>query len=334
MRRALRVPGRRQDDDRRAVRRPSAPTPAPTRATTSSPTSARRSWRSPTARSRTSARSRSPATACGSTPTAATSSSTRTCRAFAPAAVDGRHVEAGTILGYVGNTGDAEPTPPHLHFEIHPDGGKAVDPNPFLVAWQKRAGAALPTPPSAPAPSSRSATSSEKDEHRGRAEADAGRAPARAARAPPERPLYRPRGVRRRPASRCCSPGVAMLVLPGPAFAVIPIALAILSLEFAWAGRLLEKALEQGRAGQASRRSRPRASSGSSSPWRSSSRRRRGRRVDPLGDPDRPLHLTVPRGVQGGQEPRLPVRRRRRLAVAVEREAEVVERLGVSRPSR
>jgi murein DD-endopeptidase MepM/ murein hydrolase activator NlpD len=62
---------------------------------------------------------------------------------FAPAAVDERHVEAGTILGYLGNTGDAEPTPPHLHFEIHPNGGKAVDPNAFLVAWQKRAGAAL-----------------------------------------------------------------------------------------------------------------------------------------------------------------------------------------------
>ena len=39
--------------------------------------------------------------------------------------------------------------------------------------------------------------------------------------------------------------GVAMLALPGPAFAVIPVALAILSLEFAWAGRLLEKALVQ-----------------------------------------------------------------------------------------
>jgi murein DD-endopeptidase MepM/ murein hydrolase activator NlpD len=59
---------------------------------------------------------------------------------FAPAAVDHRHVEAGTVLGYIGNTGDAEPTPPHLHFEIHPNGGKAVDPNRFLVAWQKRAG--------------------------------------------------------------------------------------------------------------------------------------------------------------------------------------------------
>jgi uncharacterized protein (TIGR02611 family) len=39
--------------------------------------------------------------------------------------------------------------------------------------------------------------------------------------------------------------GVAMLVLPGPAFVVIPVGLAILSLEFTWAERLLEKALVQ-----------------------------------------------------------------------------------------
>lgn len=37
--------------------------------------------------------------------------------------------------------------------------------------------------------------------------------------------------------------GLAMLVLPGPALLVIPIGLAILSLEFAWAGRLLDSAL-------------------------------------------------------------------------------------------
>jgi len=37
-----------------------------------------------------------------------------------------------------------------------------------------------------------------------------------------------------------------MLVLPGPAFVVIPIGLALLSLEFAWAENLLERALEHG----------------------------------------------------------------------------------------
>jgi uncharacterized protein (TIGR02611 family) len=39
--------------------------------------------------------------------------------------------------------------------------------------------------------------------------------------------------------------GIAMLVAPGPAFVVIPIGLAILSLEFTWAERLLERSLEQ-----------------------------------------------------------------------------------------
>src|SRR4051812_28222839 len=37
--------------------------------------------------------------------------------------------------------------------------------------------------------------------------------------------------------------GLAMLALPGPAFVVIPIGLAILSLEFAWAGNALDSAL-------------------------------------------------------------------------------------------
>jgi uncharacterized protein (TIGR02611 family) len=40
--------------------------------------------------------------------------------------------------------------------------------------------------------------------------------------------------------------GLAMLILPGPAFVVIPIGLALLSLEFAWAERLLAHALRQG----------------------------------------------------------------------------------------
>ena len=39
--------------------------------------------------------------------------------------------------------------------------------------------------------------------------------------------------------------GCAMLVTPGPAFVVIPIGLAMLAMEFAWAEAALEKALEQ-----------------------------------------------------------------------------------------
>jgi uncharacterized protein (TIGR02611 family) len=39
--------------------------------------------------------------------------------------------------------------------------------------------------------------------------------------------------------------GIAMLVTPGPAFVFIPIGLALLSLEFVWAERLLDRALDQ-----------------------------------------------------------------------------------------
>lgn len=53
--------------------------------------------------------------------------------------------------------------------------------------------------------------------------------------------------------------GLVMLVTPGPAFVLIPIGLAVLSLEFAWAGHLLDKSLEKAddakrRASEASRR--------------------------------------------------------------------------------
>ena len=58
--------------------------------------------------------------------------------AFSANAVNDRHVEAGEVLGYVGNTGDAEPTPPHVHFEIHPGDKDAIDPHEILTAWQAR----------------------------------------------------------------------------------------------------------------------------------------------------------------------------------------------------
>jgi hypothetical protein len=63
--------------------------------------------------------------------------------AFSPLAVNGAQVRAGDVLGFMGNTGDAEHTPYHLHFEIHPasliyqgyDG--VVAPYSYLNAWKR-----------------------------------------------------------------------------------------------------------------------------------------------------------------------------------------------------
>jgi murein DD-endopeptidase MepM/ murein hydrolase activator NlpD len=63
--------------------------------------------------------------------------------AYSPLAVDGAIVNAGDVLGFVGNTGDAERTPYHLHFEVHPIGlidrgyDGAVDPTSYLHGWRR-----------------------------------------------------------------------------------------------------------------------------------------------------------------------------------------------------
>ena len=56
--------------------------------------------------------------------------------AYSDLARDGAPVHAGDVIGYMGDTGDAQGTPFHLHFEIHPDAGWAVPPIAYVTAWE------------------------------------------------------------------------------------------------------------------------------------------------------------------------------------------------------
>jgi hypothetical protein len=53
--------------------------------------------------------------------------------AYASGLKTGAHVRKGQLLGYVGDSGDADGMP-HLHFELHPNDGRAVSPYKWLRA--------------------------------------------------------------------------------------------------------------------------------------------------------------------------------------------------------
>ncbi len=77
---------------------------------------------------------------------------------YSALARNNHHVRRGQVLGFVGNTGDAVTTWPHVHFEVHPNAtlylgyDGAVDPTRYLAAWT-RLGHVTTVPPPVPLPS-------------------------------------------------------------------------------------------------------------------------------------------------------------------------------------
>ena len=58
--------------------------------------------------------------------------------AFAAGITEGTFVDAGQLIGFVGDSGNAEGTVPHTHFELHRN-GKAIDPHRLLAQAHERA---------------------------------------------------------------------------------------------------------------------------------------------------------------------------------------------------
>jgi hypothetical protein len=77
---------------------------------------------------------------------------------YAPTDLRSDRVLAGEVIGFIGNTGDAFTTAPHLHFEVHPRQllhlgyNGAVDPTTYLNHWTHLEHVVAPTPVHPPLP--------------------------------------------------------------------------------------------------------------------------------------------------------------------------------------
>src|SRR4051794_21589808 len=74
---------------------------------------------------------------------------------FAPGIENGVHVSRGQLLAYMGDSGNAEGTSPHLHFEMHRPDGSLVNPFASLNAAEhldQPVGADDPSAPPSPIP--------------------------------------------------------------------------------------------------------------------------------------------------------------------------------------
>ena len=63
---------------------------------------------------------------------------------IAPGLVDAQPVTAGQVVGFVGTSGNAVGTPPHVHFGVYPQGGAAAPPKPVVDAWVAEGAARVP----------------------------------------------------------------------------------------------------------------------------------------------------------------------------------------------